>query len=142
MKFKKYRKFINKKIPLIKFFYKIYNKEKRKNIKYYDRLSKSFEFKYKNIYWYDACSNEKEKNFFKKINIYNVLKKISEDEYHYFIPFPLYKNNKTSWYIYYYDDVSVDHEGQPSGNSGIKIYYSNNKHKKHKQLIIILNNWY
>lgn len=141
MKFKKYRKFIKKEISFIKFFYKIYNKEKRNRIKYYDILTKLFEIKYQNIYCYNAYSNQKEKNFLKKINIYNMLKEIFENEENYYKSFSLGKNKKTSWSIYYYDDTNTDYEGQPYGNSGIEICHQN-KHNKYKKIKIILNHWY
>lgn len=136
MKFKKYKHFKKKEISFIKFFYICY----KKNMKIFKKYKHLWEFELQDIMYFDAYSDCKGKDFFKRVKNYNHLKKIIENKNEEDKKFLIYSNKKTHWVASHYDETSMGYDGDPYGTSGLKISYVY-KHKKNKNLKIILFDW-
>lgn len=134
MKTKKYRNFLKKEISFIKFFNLLYKKIE----KIFKKYKKLWDCEIQDINYCDVYSNSKEKFLFKKINIYNTLVKIFKNEES--TLFFLTKNKKTYWSVSYYDETSLDYDGQPCGTCGITIT-NKNKHNRIKNLKLIFDNY-
>lgn len=115
MKINRNKKLKKTKISFVKLFYTFYKKNKKSVKKY----RKFWEINEPNVFYFDICSDKKNLNFFKKVDIYDSLNEIFENFYEHYIIHTLKKN---TWFATYYDDTELDYAGQPIGNYGIQIF--------------------